>query len=313
MANTPGAGDGYAYLEAIYQDAQEHLETTIRAAALNANAWTENRARLQLAEVRRIAADLHAQSASLAQTSVQVAHEAAINAVSYHAASIGVPGAATALSAGVNTEAVELLATALTTNLEDAASTLGRQAQDAFRRVGLHHTAVGLATGETRRAISNHMVQDFVTQGISGFVDAAGRRWSLSAYTSMVARTTTREAVSLATKERMGRLGMDLVTISEHGETDEVCAEYAGNTYSLSGDTSGYEQLPDEPPFHPNCVHVMTPADANEESFLESLEGGVPEGWEVNVAEQPSTPVDVLSSGLPAAAQRQRLRELRSS
>lgn len=314
MPNTPGAGAGLEYLEGVYSDAQHRLEVIIEGAALNHNGWTENRARLQLAEVDRIVAELHAEATGMAADSVLTGAQAAANAVDYHlAASATGVGAGTALGAGVNTQAVLVLAQALGATLEDAAAHVGRQARDAFQRIGVQHSAVGLATGETRRAISAGMQRDLLTQGISAFVDVTGRRWSLAAYTSMAARTSTREAVSAATRQRMEGLSLDLVTISDHGDTDELCDEYAGNTYSLSGDTPGYDVLPDEPPFHPNCIHVMTPAEANQEAFLSSLEEGVPEdALPVPTGEQPGSAHDVLRSGLPASEQRALLRGLRS-
>lgn len=282
---TPGAGAGYAQLEAVYADAEQKLEAIIQNAITNGNSWTAHRAKLQLLQVQQIAAKLTAEAHGLAYQSVNAAAEAAHAAVGYHApvtigAGAGTAGAAGAAGTGVNQQAVMMLAEALGNALAGASQRVGRQAADVFQKVGVEQSAVGLATGVKRERVAANIADNLIKEGVTGFVDKAGRNWSLSAYTNMVARTTTREAVSLATRERMDELGMDLVTISEHGDTDEECAEYAGNTYSLNGTTEGYDELPDEPPFHPNCIHVMTPAEANMEQYLSTLMDGTPEDGE---------------------------------
>jgi hypothetical protein len=54
---------------------------------------------------------------------------------------------------GIHQEAVELLADNLAAKLNDAAVTVGRRAEDVFRREGLRAAAEGLVTGSTRREI----------------------------------------------------------------------------------------------------------------------------------------------------------------
>jgi hypothetical protein len=92
--------------------------------------------------------------------------------------------------------------------------------------------------------------------------DGKARNYQLGKYAEMVIRTTSREAQSAATAQTMLKTGMDLVTISEHKDTDgpDVCNVYEGNTYSLTGSSDEYPVLDQWPPFHPNCRHVMTPA-----------------------------------------------------
>jgi hypothetical protein len=118
---------------------------------------------------------------------------------------------------------------------------VGRRTEDAFRRAGLKQSAQGIAAGETRKAVSEALaralVEDGVTDALTGFVDKAGRRWSLDTYSNMVVRTTTREAAT-------------------HGQTD------------------GYDVIDQLPPFHPNCRHVATPASENLDAFEAALLDG---------------------------------------
>jgi hypothetical protein len=181
---------------------------------------------------------------------------------------------------GIHTHAARVLADNLANSLEDAARLVGRRTDDAFRRVGLEVVAqVGVAEGDTRKAVSaelrRRLVDEGVTDAMTGFVDKAGRRWPLDTYTTMAARTTTREAMSAGTANRMADLGLDLVTISSHGTTCDICQAYEGNTYSLRGETPGYDVIDTLPPFHPNCWHVATPAGANLETLERALGVGI--------------------------------------
>ena len=86
-----------------------------------------------------------------------------------------------------------------------------------------------------------------------------GRNYDPKSYAEMVARTRIREAQSLATVQTVVNHGRDLVRISDHGDTDPLCAQYAGRVFSVSGESKEFDQLTEFPPFHPNCRHVMTP------------------------------------------------------
>lgn len=115
--------------------------------------------------------------------------------------------------------------------------------------------------------------------GVTGFVDKAGKRWQLGKYAEMVVRTTTREAVSHGTANRMLDAGYNVVTISAHANPCPLCAQYDGNTYYLTQpdlntvgeDTASHPTLDIYPPFHPNCRHVLTPAAATFAQFEEAV------------------------------------------
>jgi hypothetical protein len=189
-----------------------------------------------------------------------------------------IAGVTGSFGSGVHGEAVNVLADALTTRLNDAAETVGRRVDDVFRREGLRHAALSLITGGTRRDASQALQDELVRQGVSAVTDRAGREWGLSTYAEMVIRTTTREAVSHGTHNRLLEGGQDLVSISKHrgvAADDERCLRIAGKTFSITGRTPGYEVLPLNawPPMgtHPNCAHVATPARASLEQLERSL------------------------------------------
>lgn len=257
----------------------------------------------QLGEARAVLAELERLGPRAAPAIVNRAYGSAIFAVD----SVTVARNARLASrfGGIHQRAVKVLADNMAATLEQAAQTaghsvehvferasalergippaafpfVGRRVNDPWRRVALDTLGEGIVTLDTRKQISAALARNLVAQGVSdaltGFVDRAGRRWGLGTYAAMVTRTTTREATSRAAANRMAEHGLDLVTVSSHGGTCEICADYDGNTYSLSGQDDRYEPLDELPPWHPNCVHVITPAGSNLDDYEAALEQAV--------------------------------------
>lgn len=155
---------------------------------------------------------------------------------------------------------------------------LGRRVPDAVREATLREVAVGLASGASRRDVTRSLAMRLIDEGVvdavTGFVDARGARWSLGRYAEMATRTTTREAVVRGTVNRLRELpgpGTDLVTVSSHPHAADECTPYDGNTYSLDGRTPDYEILGEMPPYHPNCRHVLMPATAGFDEYVQAL------------------------------------------
>ena len=112
----------------------------------------------------------------------------------------------------------------------------------------------------TGKEIGSKLYQEIKDSGLK-LIDRAGRKWEPDRYIRMYARTRTRELQTQGIEDRMNDYGFDLVKISEHTDVDgmDICNEYEGNVYSLSGNHPDYPSLTERPPFHPNCAHVMTP------------------------------------------------------
>ena len=81
-------------------------------------------------------------------------------------------------------------------------------------------------------------------------------------YAKAVAQTTFREGQIQATLDQCARYGNDLVEISDHNTDCELCQQYEGKIYSLSGNDPKYPPLKEKPPFHLNCQHSMLPTSA---------------------------------------------------
>ena len=112
--------------------------------------------------------------------------------------------------------------------------------------------------------------------GIPGFVDKAGRQWSMDAYAEMAVRTGGMNAMREGYASTLTMSGMDLVRVTGHGYTCPKCAKYQGQVLSLTGNTpngpqrvlhatedrhvtvnvvASIPQATEDGLFHPNCGH----------------------------------------------------------
>lgn len=152
-----------------------------------------------------------------------------------------------------------------------ASALIGRTEPDVFRRIGLERTALAQAMGQGAYKALPGFVEVLRREGVTAFVDKAGRRWSLHTYGSMVLRTTSRQAevLSVLTQDP----DWDLYKISRHGTTCKLCAPFEGRVYSKSGRDPDFPPLsaalgkmdPSGPDtldnlflnLHPNCLHQL--------------------------------------------------------
>lgn len=156
-------------------------------------------------------------------------------------------------------------------NLQSAI--IGRTTPDIYRQVGLEQVAAIQATGRSLKKALPDFIQTLHREGVTAFVDRAGRRWSLHTYCSMVTRTTSRQAeiLSVLTADPQ----QDLYQISSHNTVCKICAPLEGRVYSKSGTDPDFPPLsaafgkvvPDGPDtlmntwlnIHPNCLHAIIP------------------------------------------------------
>lgn len=117
--------------------------------------------------------------------------------------------------------------------------------------------AIDRLTGEGIPDVKRDITNTLKENGVTVLLDRGGRKWALGRYGEMLARTHILQANNEATINRAQEIGSDIVQISDHNTTTPLCQEFEGNIYSLSGNSANYPQLPDEPPFHPNCEHFI--------------------------------------------------------
>jgi len=68
-----------------------------------------------------------------------------------------------------------------------------------------------------------------------------------------------RQKQSEAVKNACEQYDNDLVEISSHGTECEVCREFEGKVFSISGKHPIYPKLKKWPPFCQNCGHSASP------------------------------------------------------
>lgn len=153
---------------------------------------------------------------------------------------------------------------------------------DIVNRMNNAQGILNKATGEVVTGVSSwndairRGVQDMVKNGITGFVDHGGHKWSPEAYVAMDVRTTMANTARAAVDERMDAYGADLYQMSWHNAARPLCFPWQGKVFSRSGNAGEVEDdegntvtvhTEDEPesfgygggPFGVNCGHYKIP------------------------------------------------------
>ena len=148
--------------------------------------------------------------------------------------------------------------------------TIARLENDPYRKLALEQILRQEAAGKPWIKSSQDLVKELETNGITGFTDKAGRKWSMQTYGNMAVRTTARQAevAALLTSDEY-----DLWQITKVGTTCPVCAPLEGRVYSKSGTNPDYPPLTvafgKVDPYgsndlsntylniHPNCLHSL--------------------------------------------------------
>lgn len=148
--------------------------------------------------------------------------------------------------------------------------TIARLEDDPYRKLALEQVLREEAAGKPWIKSSQDLVKDMEANGITGFTDKAGRKWSMQSYGNMAVRTTAHQAEVAAL---LSSDDHDLWQIVKIGSTCPVCAPLEGRIYSKSGldpdypplsiafgkiDTNGSNDLTNTYlNIHPNCLHSL--------------------------------------------------------
>ena len=114
----------------------------------------------------------------------------------------------------------------------------------------------------TRRAFSQAMLNEYAEKGLQSITYANGRKMSLDAYAEMSARTISGHSAVQASLNRYEEYGYDLVRVSAHFTSCQLCSPWEGRILSQSGKSDRYPSLNDAISgglFHPNCAHDISP------------------------------------------------------
>lgn len=168
-----------------------------------------------------------------------------------------------------------------TVMLESTEAAYRATVSDVVARVGRTQSILNAAAGEVVTGVSawNNAMHDAVAKmvqnGLTGFIDHAGRQWSAEAYVAMDIRTTMHQTANAAVWDRAEEYGSDIYQVSSHPGARPLCYPWQGKLISridfsrdvedLDGDTvhvyaqkeTSYGKAAGL--FGVNCRHYPTP------------------------------------------------------
>lgn len=105
---------------------------------------------------------------------------------------------------------------------------------------GILNTQTGrVVTGTaSRQSALRQALSQIHNEGITGFIDRSGRKWSPEAYVNMDIRTTVHNTAIEAVKLRQEDYGVEIFRVSRHGGARPLCYPYQGRYFSWNN-TSG--------------------------------------------------------------------------
>lgn len=160
------------------------------------------------------------------------------------------------LLAGVNVTPTGLLTRAVFGELRDARLQILRSVEDIFKAI-IEEVSFGVVTGvETRKEIAQTALSKFAQEGITAFIDAAGRRWDIASYVEMATRTAAQQAFREGRIRAIVESGGDLAVIRSAPSRCPNCNAWRNKVVSVSGTDTRYPPLQaalDGGVFHPNC------------------------------------------------------------
>lgn len=113
------------------------------------------------------------------------------------------------------------------TNISDMASKLSSVQKQL--NTGAAQLALGTAT---RQQVMRDIIRQLNADGLTGFIDKAGRKWSPEAYVNMDMRTTSHNTAIEAIKLRQQDYDADIFRVSRHSGARPLCYPYQGKYYT---------------------------------------------------------------------------------
>jgi len=212
----------------------------------------------QRRQVEAILAKLRTVSAGWSKRATVAAYTAGVSLAQQQLVAAGV--AILPDLGGIHQPAMKIFAEKVRSRLMDVCTLAGRTTVDIYRAASLEASMVGSVAGyETWQQARRKILEEITGRGIYGFVDRAGKKWSMRAYAEMLARTSLMEIHNEAQWREFRAHDEDLIAISFHTGTCPRCAPWAGKVLSLDGQTPGFPTLDDAKAgglFHPRCRHA---------------------------------------------------------
>lgn len=130
-----------------------------------------------------------------------------------------------------------------TVMLESTKAAYQSTVADISQKIATTQSILNASAGEVITGVStwnkamHDGVQKMVKNGLTGFVDHGGHKWSPEAYVAMDVRTTMFNTARQAIWERQEQYGSDLYQVSSHNGARPLCYPWQGKVISTSGRT----------------------------------------------------------------------------
>ena len=254
-------------LIALYKRAEKEISTKLLQAVMKAGtkkALSVRRLEQELKAVYKMLDELKKAGESVSVEMVTAAFSGGIRVARKQLEAAGVieKGTIVAEMGGVHEKAMKVYSSMIGERLADVVTTAGRTTADIYRQLELDSILTGTVSGyETINSKIREMEKTGEAQGLVAFVDRSGREWNMSTYVEMLARTTVMKIHNEAVKNEFIAHGEDLVIISYHLPTCEMCKPWNGKIVSLTGATKDYPTMTEAEAdglFHPNCRHAFS-------------------------------------------------------
>lgn len=134
-----------------------------------------------------------------------------------------------------------------TVMLESTQEAYQATVSDIVTRMSATQDILNVATGEVVSGVTpinqaiRQGVQKMVENGITGFIDHGGHRWSPEAYVTMDVRTTMANTARQAVWERQEQYGNDLFQVSHHDGARPLCYPWQGKVISRTDNVRDVE------------------------------------------------------------------------
>lgn len=147
------------------------------------------------------------------------------------------------------TQAADKLNLVNTVMLESTQNAYMATVSDVVQKINRSQSILNTATGEVVTGVSSWnqalhgAVQKMVSNGLTGFIDHGGHKWSPEAYVAMDIRTTMFNTSRAAIWERSEQYGNDLYQVSSHQGARPLCYPWQGKVISKYGVTGTAKDL----------------------------------------------------------------------
>lgn len=148
-----------------------------------------------------------------------------------------------------------------TVMLESTQQAYQMTVSDIVSRMRATQTALDIGAGETIMGVSSwnsameHAISRMKDNGITGFIDHAGRHWSAEAYAAMDIRTTVYNTARAAVWEMNQDFGNDLYIVSYHSGARPLCYDWQNKVISALNNARDTVDLEGNP------VHVYAQSE----------------------------------------------------